>query len=76
MNPYLISGVNAGFGGLLTLLFIHHFWIQPIWFILPLGFIISSAGGLEIGWSYQEIYSRLPSFPWSFLGRRIDFHII
>jgi hypothetical protein len=33
MTPFLTAGVCAGVAGLLTFLLIHHFWIQPIWFI-------------------------------------------
>ena len=35
MNASLIAGLLAGIAGLLVFLTIHHFWIRPIWFILP-----------------------------------------
>lgn len=65
--PFLIAGVCAGIAGLLTFLVIHHFWIQPIWFIMPVGLIIAALGGVAVGWSYAEIYSALPTRPWTFL---------
>lgn len=67
LDPYLLSGVLAGLAGLLTFLTIHHFWIQPIWFIMPVGFLLSSAGGLAVGWAYKLILQSLAPFPWTFL---------
>lgn len=64
----LIAGVFAGLAGLLTFLVIHHLWITPIWFILPLGLAIAAAGGLAVGWAYAELQHRLPQRPWSVLA--------
>jgi hypothetical protein len=68
MVPFLIAGVCAGVAGLLAFLIIHHFWIQPIWFIAPVGLVIAGLGGLAVGWSYAEIYTALPPRPWTFLA--------
>ena len=67
MTPFLIAGACAGIAGLLTFLVIHHFWIQPIWFIAPVGLVIAGLGGLAVGWSYAEIQAALPPPPWTFL---------
>lgn len=64
MTPELIAGVLAGVAGLLVFLTIHHFWIEPIWFILPAGLVIAALGGLAVGWSYAEIRVGLPPRPW------------
>lgn len=50
--------------GLLVFLVIHHFWITPIWFILPLGLLIAALGGLAVGWAYGELLPALPPRPW------------
>ncbi len=68
MNSALIAGVFAGIAGLLVFLTIHHFWIRPIWFILPPGLFIAALGGLAVGWAYSEIYSTLPPRPWTSLA--------
>jgi len=68
MLPFLIAGACAGVAGLLTFLIIHHFWIQPIWFIAPIGLVIAGLGGLAAGWSYAEIRAALPPRPWTFLA--------
>lgn len=68
MMPFLVAGVCAGVAGLLTFLIIHHFWIQPIWYITPIGLLIAALGGLAVGWSYAEIYVSLPPRPWTFLA--------
>ncbi len=65
MNSALIAGVLAGIVGLLVFLTIHHFWIQPIWFILPPGLFIAALGGLAVGWAYSEIQTALPPRPWT-----------
>ncbi len=65
MNSALIAGVLAGVAGLLVFLTIHHFWIKPIWFILPPGALIAGLGGLAVGWSYAEIQAGLPPRPWT-----------
>ena len=61
----LIAGVLAGVAGLLVFLVIHHLWIKPIWFILPLGLVIATAGGLAVGWAYSELLPGLPRRPWT-----------
>ena len=68
MNSALIAGLLAGVAGLLVFLTIHHFWIKPIWFILPPGLLIAALGGLAVGWAYAEISSGLPSRPWTSLA--------
>src|SRR3990172_11437117 len=65
MMPFLVAGVLAGIAGLLTFLIIHHFWIRPIWFILPAGLLMAALGGLAVGWSYSEVHPGLPSRPWT-----------
>jgi hypothetical protein len=64
----LIAGVLAGTAGLLVFLVLHHFWIKPIWFILPPGLVIAAAGGLAVGWAYYEIQPGLPTRPWTALA--------
>jgi hypothetical protein len=76
MNIFMISGILAGIVGLLTFLIIHHFWIQPIWFILIPGLILSSAGGVAVGWCFQEIQGKLPAYPWTFLGLSLVIMVI
>lgn len=68
MNSFLIAGVLSGIAGLLVFLTIHHFWIRPIWFILPPGLLIAGLSGLAIGWSYAEIKAGLPPRPWASLA--------
>src|SRR5574341_531908 len=63
MNASLIAGLLSGIAGLLVFLTIHHFWIRPIWFILPPGLLIAALGGLAVGWSYAEIRVGLPPRP-------------
>src|SRR6266496_5335462 len=65
MNAALIAGLLSGVTGLLVFLTIHHFWIKPIWFILPPGLAIAALGGLIVGWSYAEIKIGLPPRPWT-----------
>jgi hypothetical protein len=65
LNVHLIAGVMAGIVGLLIFLVIHHFWISPIWFIMPIGLIIAALGGLAVGWAYHELSPNLPVLPWS-----------
>ena len=50
MTADLIAGSLSGIAGLLVFLVIHHFWIRPIWFILPVGLMIAGFGGLAAGW--------------------------
>lgn len=68
MNITLIAGVLSGLAGLLVFLTIHHFWIRPIWYILPPGLVIATLGGLAVGWSYAEIKAGLPPRPWTSLA--------
>jgi hypothetical protein len=64
----LFSGVLAGIAGLLVFLVIHHLWIKPIWFILPIGMVIAMLGGVAVGWAYSELLPRLPDRPWSIIA--------
>ena len=68
MNSALIAGGLAGVAGLLVFLTVHHFWIKPIWFILPPGAVIAGLGGLAVGWAYAEIRAGLPPRPWTALA--------
>jgi len=68
MNENLWAGLTAGIAGLLCFLTIHHFWIKPIWFILPPGLVLAGLGGLAVGWSYGEIQAGLPPHPWSIIA--------
>jgi hypothetical protein len=68
LSIHLIAGVLSGIAGLLVFLVIHHFWIRPIWFILPLGLFIAALGGLAVGWAYHELSPSLPPQPWSILA--------
>src|SRR3990172_2725371 len=68
MTADLIAGSLSGIAGLLVFLVIHHFWIRPIWFILPVGLMIAGFGGLAAGWSYTEIKPGLPPRPWPALA--------
>ncbi len=61
----LIAGMLAGIAGLLVFLVIHHLWIKPIWFILPIGLVIALIGGLAVGWAYSELLPGLPARPWT-----------
>jgi len=65
MNTTLIAGLLSGIAGLLVFLTVHHFWIRPIWFILPPGLFIAALGGLAVGWAYSEIQASLPPRPWA-----------
>ena len=66
LDATLIAGVLSGLAGLLVFLVLHHLWIRPIWFILPMGLFLASAGGLAVGWSYGELLPGLPPRPWTF----------
>lgn len=68
MNTSFIAGILAGIAGLLIFLIIHHLWIMPIWFILPLGLMIAATGGLAVGWAYGELLPHLPPRPWTALA--------
>src|SRR5437870_2696824 len=65
MNAALLAGLLSGIAGLFVFLTIHHFWIKPIWFMLPPGLLIAALGGLAVGWSYSEIHGGLPARPWT-----------
>lgn len=64
MKSYLLAGVSSGIVGLTVFLLIHHFWIEPIWFILPAGLVIAVLGGMAVGWAYAELHPNLPSRWW------------
>jgi hypothetical protein len=64
----LIAGMSAGAAGLLVFLVLHHLWIKPIWFILPIGLVIAALGGLAAGWAYSELLPNLPGRPWRILA--------
>ena len=68
MNAEFVAGLLSGVAGLAVFLIIHHFWIKPIWFILPPGLFIAGLGGLAVGWSYAEIRVGLPPRPWTALA--------
>lgn len=68
LSVHLFAGILSGIAGLLVFLVIHHFWITPIWFILPLGLFIAAIGGLAVGWAYHELSPHLPPRPWSSLA--------
>lgn len=68
MNAPLLAGILSGIAGLLVFLVIHHLWIVPIWFILPIGLVIAAAGGATAGWAYDELLPHLPSRPWTSLA--------
>ena len=68
MNAALTAGALSGIAGLFAFLVIHHFWIRPIWFILPMGLPIAAGGGLAVGWAYSELLPGLPPRPWSALA--------
>jgi hypothetical protein len=63
-----IAGMLAGTAGLLVFLMIHHVWIKPIWFILPIGLVIAVIGGLVVGCAYRELQPGLPARPWTILA--------
>jgi hypothetical protein len=60
--------MSAGITGLLIFLVIHHLWIKPIWFIFPIGVVFAAAGGLAVGWAYNELLPHLPGRPWTILA--------
>jgi hypothetical protein len=68
MRTTFVAGILAGIAGLLVFLVIHHLWIMPIWFILPLGLVIAAGGGLAVGWAYGELLPKLPPRPWTALA--------
>ena len=68
MSSFLSAGVLSGIAGLGVFLVIHHFWIRPIWSILPAGLVIAALGGLAVGWAYAEIKAGLPPRPWTALA--------
>jgi hypothetical protein len=68
ISTSLIGGILSGIVGLLVFLTIHHFMIEPIWFIFLPGLLIASLGGLAVGWAYGEIRVALPPRPWTALA--------
>jgi hypothetical protein len=64
MKASLFAGALSGIAGLIVFLIIHHFWIMPIWFILPFGLLIAGLGGVAVGKAYQELLPKLPLRPW------------
>ena len=57
--PYIAAGAAAGVVGLLVFLTIHHFTINPIWMIMPVGVVLAAAGGAAVGWAFYEMRPRL-----------------
>ena len=68
MKSYLLARASSGVAGLIVFIVIHHLWIIPIWFILPLGLVIAGLGGLAVGWVYVELHPYLPPHPWSIIS--------
>ncbi len=64
-RAHLIAGALSGTAGLLVFLAVHHFWIRPIWFILPVGLVLAVPGGVAAGWAYAELGPFLPARPWA-----------
>ena len=64
MKASLLAGAFSGIVGLIVFLVIHHFWIMPIWFILPFGLLIAGLGGVAVGRAYYELLPNLPPRPW------------
>ena len=64
MKASLLAGALSGVATLIVFLVIHHFWIMPIWFILPFGLLIAGLGGVALGWAYHELLPNLPPRPW------------
>ncbi len=65
MNAPLLAGALSGIAGLLTFLIIHHITIQPIWYILPFGFVFAVFGGMAVGWAYELLKPGLPPGNWT-----------
>lgn len=68
MSQSVIAGLLSGVVGLVVFLTIHHFWIRPIWFILPAGLPVAALGGAATGWAYELIRIGLPPRPWTSLA--------
>lgn len=64
----LISGALSGLASLLVFMIVHAIWITPIWFVLPLGFVLAGGGGMVVSWAYTELKHRLPPPPWAALA--------
>jgi hypothetical protein len=62
------AGATAGLAGLLVFLALHHLWIEPIWFIAPVGAVMAAAGGIAVVAAYVEVRDRLPRRPWTALA--------
>ena len=69
----MLAGVLSGVAGLMVFLVIHHFWIKPIWFILPLGLVIAGLGGLGIYGTSTQLAS--PSMVHRFMGGTYRFDL-
>ena len=65
MPATLIAGAVSGMVGLIVFLTIHHFLIQPIWFILPIGAVLAGLGWLAVGWAYELLRPQLPGGLWT-----------
>ena len=61
----LVPGVASGLAGLLTFLVLHHLWIVPTWFILPIGVVVAALGGVAVHRSYDALRVSLPAGPWA-----------
>jgi hypothetical protein len=68
MRTTLVAGPVAGVAGLVVFLVLHHAWIMPIWFILPLGLILAGLGGMAVGQAYRLLLPHLPRRPWTALA--------
>ena len=68
MRSAIFAGAISGIVGLLVFLTIHHYWVRPIWFILPVGVFFAVLGGTAAGWAYYELMPSLPTRPWSSLS--------
>lgn len=61
----VVPGVLSGIAGLLAFLGLHHLWITPIWFVLPLGVVVAGLGGIAVQRSYDTLRAVLPARPWT-----------
>src|SRR5919198_1030286 len=58
---HLRAGVASGLAALSAFLILHAIWIVPIWTIVPVGFVLASAGGAAVGLAYVDVLPRLPT---------------
>jgi len=63
LSAYQLSA--SGLAGLLTFLVLHHLWIVPIWFILPMGVVVAALGGVAVHRSYDALRASLPARTWA-----------